>query len=80
MQMTEALGGDVGAPVLSEIPSGLGIRIVRQNHRMIRTDASSPALARNAHNRLDQVDGAQSVLIIRFCNNGDEVRRGRAQI
>jgi hypothetical protein len=38
--------------VLSENLIRLGIRIVRQNHRMIRADACSPALARNVHRRL----------------------------
>ncbi len=41
--------------VLSENSIRLGIRIARQNHRMIAADARSPALARNAHHRFVQV-------------------------
>ena len=37
--------------VLSENSIRLGIRIVRQNHRMIGVDACSPVLARNVGGR-----------------------------
>jgi hypothetical protein len=42
-------------PVLSENSIRLGIRIVRQNHRMIGSDACSPAFTRNVHHRRVQV-------------------------
>jgi hypothetical protein len=41
--------------VLSENSIRPGIRIVRQNQRMIGADACNPALARNVHCRLVQV-------------------------
>jgi hypothetical protein len=55
-----ALGFAAGPPrrrpvVLSENSIRLGIRIVRQNRRMIGGDACNPALTRNVHRRLVQV-------------------------
>src|SRR6516165_1497922 len=40
--------------VLSENSIWLGIRVVRQNHRMIPADARNPALAWDVHRRLVQ--------------------------
>ena len=42
-------------PVLSENFIRAGIRIMRQNHRMIGPDACNPELTRNVHRRLVQV-------------------------
>jgi len=41
--------------VLSENSIRPGIRVVRQNHRMLEANARSPTFARNVHRRLVQV-------------------------
>src|SRR5262245_54081669 len=42
----------ISGAVLSENSIRLGVRVGRQNHRMIGTDAGGPALARNVRHRL----------------------------
>src|SRR5262249_57259383 len=53
-QLRRCARNDNEIPVLSENSIRLGIRVVRQNHRMIPADARNPALAWDVHRRLVQ--------------------------